>query len=252
MKEELKSAIDAIFKRCEEIVESSLDPQRDPGEYFTAKEIKTNIDLCVGFARAYANLKKAEDAIKQEESLARLKEKVVMADYVLAERMTCNPHTINCIIRCEEFVLDLMMEGNPILLSVAKFIVKVPLILPHILRAAFTDIQHQLATSAKVNGDAIPVRIVQDQYEGLANGKKKRGRHPNFTPEQLTACSTLWVAGLKNATIKAMTNTRTKRESVFKFYHKQLEAVGIVTLDDFNSALKSCANRSAYKSVTSN
>ena len=172
MKQTLESASRAIEARCDEIIEASQDSSRDPGECFTTKEIQKNIDLCIGFLRAVAALDKPEKLISAADTLARLEEKVIAADYALAERMTCNPHTITCIIRCEEFVLDLMIEGNPFLLSAAKFIAKVPIILPHILRAAFTDIQHQLAESGGANQQKRPllVQLVK------SNGRSARKR----------------------------------------------------------------------------
>ena len=242
MKQALESSIDAISRHCDQIIDSAENSPDGPDGFFTRKGIRINIELCMNLARAIADVRSPAELRSAAKALDRMKNAVIAADCVLAERMTTNPHTISCIIRGEELLIDMLIHGEPFIITAARFITRIPIIVPLVLRAIFTDIQHQLAATAR-GREPLCVQLVQEQYETLKGRSRPRGRHPKFTPEQQNICHAIWTTGQENETVRSMSNARTSRENVFAFYRRELCAIGIKTPSDFKKALKSFDNR---------
>lgn len=165
--------------RCDEIVTACEDRPEELIEIFSRKGIHLSIDICMGFAAAIARMETPQDLCQSAAAIRRLREHAMPANHALAELTTANPHIISAAIQCEELALDLITEGNPLILTLARLATRYSIITRLCLRAAFTEIGQHIR--AKETDKPLKVEIVRSDARpnrrGRSYGEKDEALH---------------------------------------------------------------------------
>ena len=177
--EEVSRATEVLVARCDEIVTAYEDRPEELSEIFSRKGVHLSIDICMGFAAAVARTEMSEDLRQSAVAIQRLREHAMPANHALAELTAANPHIISAAIQCEELIFDLISEGNPIILILARLATRYSIITRLCLRAALSEIRHHILADTGdkpikveiVKGDARPNR------RGRSYGEKDEALH---------------------------------------------------------------------------
>ena len=186
---EITRAADAITTRCDEIVTACEDCPDELSEIFSRKGIHLSIDICMGFVAAIARTAIPEDLRPSAAAIRRLREHAMPANHALAELTAANPHIISAAIQCEALIFDLISEGNPIILTLARIADRFSLLTRLCLRAAFSEIGHHILTNTRDK----PLRVE------IVNARKpnRRGRSYGEKDEALHEIRTQVIAEMR-------------------------------------------------------
>ena len=140
----IESAAKNVIVRCDEITAFAKKPENRLSECFAFPRTVAFNEACATFLSALAECEFPADIQTARKTIVRMKDRVMLANDAIAERLGDDSDTLDGVVSCEKTFFNLLVKGDPSILFLARFAAQHLTLVRIVLTAALTSVRKQL------------------------------------------------------------------------------------------------------------